>query len=57
MGNTWSVQVYGQWFGEKRHSYVQVWQGESVLGALYALWKHRKEGSGCIQLEWRPART
>ena len=56
MGNTWTVQVYGQWFGESRYSYAQVWQGESVVGALLAMWKNRKRGTGCIQLEWRPVR-
>lgn len=57
MGNTWTVEVYGQWFGEGRYSFVQVWQGESVVRALLAMWRHRNEGSGCIQLSWRPKRS
>ncbi len=56
MGNTWTVDVYGQWFGERHYSFVRVWQGESVFGALLAMWRHRKAGSGCIQLSWRPKR-
>ena len=56
MGNTWTVEVYGQWFGESRYSFAQVWQGESFCGALFAMWRYRRKGSGCIQLNWRPAR-
>ncbi len=57
MGNTWTLDVYGKWFGEDRYSFVQVWQGESFIGALLAMWRHRHEGSGCLQLNWRPRRA
>lgn len=55
MGNTWTVEVYGEWFAG-RYSSQEVWQGESVLGALFAMWRHRKEGSGHISLNYRPKR-
>lgn len=57
MGNTWSIDVYGKWFGEDRYSFVQVWQGESVFGALLAMWRNRNEGSGYIKINWRPRRA
>lgn len=56
MGNTWTVEVYGNWFSETKYSFTQVYAGESFIGALRAMWKHRHEGSGCIQLSWRPVR-
>lgn len=57
MGNTWTVQVWGDWWGGGDLGYLQVWQGESFIGALLSLWKHRNEGTGCLKLEWRPHRS
>jgi hypothetical protein len=56
MGNTWTVEVYGQWFGMPGYSFKQVYGGESFIGALRSMWAHRRYGSGCIQLSWRPVR-
>ncbi len=53
MGNTWAVEVWGEHFVPGEYCYMQVWQGESLFGALHALWKHRRAG-GCIKLEYRP---
>lgn len=55
MGNTWTVEVWGEWF-PGRHCSREVWQGESVFGALFAMWRHRNDGSGYISLNYRPTR-
>lgn len=56
MRNTWSVEIYGQWFGAREYSFLQVWQGKSFIKALWAMRKYRQDGTGCIKLEWRPRR-
>lgn len=54
MGNSWTVDLWGQWFGEGRYSDRQVYAGESMWGAIRAVWKHRKWGVGCITIKWHP---
>lgn len=55
MGNTYSVEVFGNW-NPGELFYMQVYGGESFIGALCALWKHRHQGTGCLRLNWRPSR-
>lgn len=58
MGNTWTVEVYGNWLPKDptRYTFNSVYSGESMFAALFAMWKHRNAGTGCVQLSWRPAR-
>lgn len=54
MGNTWSVDVWGWHFGERRYSDLRVYGGESMWGAIRAVWQNRKAGWGCITIKWHP---
>lgn len=56
MGNKWTVEVFRGWSSggvQTGAGFTTVWQGESLLGALWALWKHRNEGTGCVTLSYR----
>lgn len=55
MGNTWTVEVFGNWTPGQL-SFEQVYSGESFIGALLAMWKYRKQGTGYLKLDWRPER-
>lgn len=55
MGNTFTIEVWTDGAsGEYR--YERMWQGESLLRALFELWYYaRWQGNACVKLEWRPA--
>jgi hypothetical protein len=54
MGNTFSVEVWGaHWGPEEPRSYLQVYGGESLIAALWALIKYKRLGYGCVTLHWR----
>lgn len=55
MGNKWVVTVWGQWDAEHsdKYSHREFYRGESMLGALWAFWRHRNAGTGCVTLEYR----
>lgn len=58
MGNTWEVSAWewnddGSNGGEGKWQYVSHWRGESLLGAILAMRRAKREGFGCVKLEWR----
>lgn len=53
MGSSWTVDLWGKWHGPE-YSDREVYAGESMWGAIYAVWKHRQWGVGCITVRWRP---
>lgn len=58
MGNKFEVwtweRIEGAEFGaHNAYQYVQFWRGQSLLKALWNLYKAKKTGSGCVKLEWR----
>lgn len=58
MGSKYTVQVWGQHWKDvglenKDYSYRQVWAGQSLFSALWALWVARRGGWGCVTLECR----
>jgi hypothetical protein len=58
MGNKYTVQVWGQHWKEvglhnESYSYRAVWAGESLIAALWNLFKARRLGFGCTTLEMR----
>jgi len=58
MGNKYTVQVWGQhWkdvgLNDQSYSYRQVWAGQSLVRALWELFKARRLGFGCTVLEVR----
>ena len=54
MGNTFEVYEYlkDKTKGEP-YQYHLEWSGESFLKALWIMWKLKREGAGCVKLEWR----
>jgi len=53
MGNTWEIYVW-KFVGKRpAFQYVIYWQGESVFKAIYKMWRAKREGFGCVRLEWR----
>jgi hypothetical protein len=56
MGCKYTVQVWGKHWervGDDGYSYLQVWQGQSLMRALWELVKAKRLGFGCTTLEWR----
>lgn len=53
MGNTFTVEVWGKHFSEHPYCFLTTWQGESLLRALWELFKAKKRGFGCTKLSWR----
>ena len=53
MGNKYYVKAWGQHDGEVRYSDREMWRGQSLLSALYMLWKTKRQGYGCVTLECR----
>lgn len=57
MGSKYTVEAWGQHhvYGQDdtSHSYLQVWQGQSLIGALWALWQTKRAGYRCVKLEVR----
>lgn len=55
MGNTFTVEVWKQCdFGmDRRYRYEMTWQGESLLMALWQLFKAKRLGHGSTTLSWR----
>lgn len=54
MGNKYTVQVYGKHFGESEpYCYIVHWAGESVVRALWELWRASRIGYWCVTLECR----
>jgi hypothetical protein len=51
MSSRWTVS---QW--ELDHHgwhYVEVWAGRYFIGALIAAVKSKRDGTGCVKVEWR----
>lgn len=51
MGWTWEVNVWS--FENGQVCWAPVYAGESLLVAIFAMWKSKRAGFGCIKLEWR----
>jgi len=57
MGNKYTVEAWGRHGGEHEpYSMAVVWQGESLIVALYSLWISRRAGYGCVTLSVRGMR-
>ena len=60
MRNTFEVHIYEPYYsplgppGKCHYEYKQIWQGESLLQALWTMWKQKRKGLRCINLTWRP---
>jgi hypothetical protein len=52
MGYTWEVSAYRQ-DGRGGYRYDQSYTGESLLAAILNMWKCKRDGAGCVKLEWR----
>jgi len=54
MGNTFEVS---EWWAQNllahNYKYHSKWMGESLLKALWIMWKLKRAGAGCVKLEWR----
>ena len=53
MGWKWEVSA---WIKPDRggYTYEQVYAGQSPLRALLAARKVKRDGAGCVKVEWRP---
>jgi hypothetical protein len=51
MGTRWTIEVWKETNGE--FAYHEFWRGESLIRALWNLWRAALEGYGCISLTWR----
>ncbi len=38
---------------EGHHLFVIKYSGNSLLAALWVMWREKRRGVGCVQLEWR----
>ena len=52
MGNKFTIEAWGLHDG-MHFSMAQVWGGQSVIPALWTLWKTKRAGYGCVTLSWR----
>lgn len=55
MGNKWTVSiwVYREWPLESGYREERYMGSQSFLRAALAFWKAKREGYGCVKLEWR----
>jgi len=55
MGCEFTVEVWKRrdWGMDNSYHYEMVWQGESLLAALWNLLKAKRLGHGCTTLSWR----
>lgn len=55
MGNTWEVWGWvEQPDGElRRYDYISFYSGESFFGAVWAAIQMKRQGVGCVKVEWR----
>jgi len=51
MGNTWKVYGWQNVAGD--YEYVLRYAGENWIAAIRAAWKAKREGCGCVKIEWR----
>lgn len=56
MGNTFEVLVWRAEFRNGLGHHLQVWQGESLLRALWVAWRQHRAGEGCVTIKWRSSR-
>ena len=52
MGYTFEVNAWE--CVEDRCYWLQIYAGNSIMKAVYNLWWAKRQGWGCIKLEWRP---
>lgn len=52
MGNTYIVEVW-ETFPDDSRSYVAIYRGESFTGALWKMFKAKRQGYKCVKFEWR----
>lgn len=52
MGSKYEVKG---WVSDGRGDYewVELYRGQSFVRALWATWRGRANGAGCVRLEWR----
>lgn len=56
MGNTWTVTVWTnrpRWHGDDDYREERYCGTQSLLRALWRFWQAKREGYGCVKLEWR----
>ena len=52
MGNKYVVLAYTQ-LRDGEYQYIESYRGESFFAAIWDMYKCKKQGSGCVRLEWR----
>lgn len=54
MGNKWEVWAWMRQPNSKaNYDWVPVYQGPSMCRALWVAWKSKRDGIGCVKVEWR----
>lgn len=51
MGCRWEVSVWQECEGG--YAYRSVHQGQSLLRAAFAAFRAKRQGAGCVKVEWR----
>lgn len=54
MVNTHEVKVWKSAKDGDRYYWLSIYQGESLLKALYNMWWAKRQGWKCVAWEWRP---
>ena len=52
MGYTFEVNAWDR--NDDGYYWLQIYAGNSIMKAVYNLWWAKRQGWGCIKLEWRP---
>lgn len=52
MGWKYEVTVWGKHFDDE-YSHLTVWGGQSIVRAMFELWKAKRKGFGCTTLHLR----
>jgi hypothetical protein len=56
---SWTWEVSEWWQDNTKgqdYKYHHEWGGESLIKALWIMWKLKRDGAVCLKLEWRPRR-
>lgn len=51
MGTKFEIEVWKK--SDGGCAYEEFWRGESLIAALWNLYKAKREGHGCVTLHWR----
>lgn len=53
MGNKYVVTAWGQFHGSVYYTDEIIYDGRSIVVAIYTMIKYKRKGFGCITFEWR----